>query len=701
MSSIPDRFAFGEFVLDTSQRRLQRADGEEIGLTPRLFNALSLFVQRAGDLLDKDELMRTLWPSLVVEENNLSQVVFALRRVLGDDGSRFIQTVPRQGFRFVATVTTASSLDHWPVVPSARSVAEGEQEGANLSSGARTRAVLANNKTLQAAVGATFATSASDDKPSDAVLPLANIAGAAPPSAQTGGRSGGLSRRRGMLGALSAGAAAAFGAVGWWAWARRRPAAGTVPPATLAVLPFKPLQPESRDQLLELGMADSLATRLSTVPGLAVRSIGSVARYAGLEQDLGRAARELDVAWIIDGSLQRRGDQLRVTARLVRTSDWTAAWSGTFDEQFTSVFDVQDQIAGRVRLALLSVLEPGTLATLPLASAGEIGGTRNVEAYRLFLQAHAQMLNQRADGLRNSIALFRNAIDADPGYALAWSGLADAHSRQAFIGDTESGPAFAALDTAARKAIALAPSLGDPRVALGYKLYNYDYDWAGAEDAFRRGIALNSNVARAHLALGQILLMKGSVESLAELRQARELDPLQPIFNAVEAFSLYNTGRTSDGWARLKRTLEIAPKLPLAFLTKAHFHFCEQQPEGCIAAMRQAVAVSGGADLFDALLGHYLGRVGQFDEARDILGRLLEHARTRYVAGTALATVLSGVGDVDRALAALDQAYTQRDPRLVFIKDAPYWSPLRGHPRYTELLKRLALDTWGPGVPHL
>ena len=175
---------------------------------------------------------------------------------------------------------------------------------------------------------------------------------------------------------------------------------------TLAVLPFKPLVAEGRDELLEVGMADSLIARLSTVPGLVVRSVGSVLRYAGPGQDPVRAARELEVAWIVDGSLQRRGDQLRATARLLRAADGSAAWSGSFDEQFTGVFAMQDQISNRVMQALAPTLQAaggaGTADTAPLT---DVGGTRSIEAYQLYLAASQHAQGLRADGLRKSLAL--------------------------------------------------------------------------------------------------------------------------------------------------------------------------------------------------------------------------------------------------------------------------------------------------------
>lgn len=631
-------------MLERPQQRVLQRDGAPLSLTPRLFSALLFFVDHAGELLDKDSLMQELWPGLVVEENNLSQVVSALRRALGDDGqsSRFIQTVPRRGYRFVASVTPLADV-----------------EGRTAS-------------------------------PSSNVTETPPIAPAHPPARAP-------VRRSWLRSALGAGALAALASGGWWAWRAANPRRTPSAYATLAVLPFKPLHAEGRDELLEVGMADSLATRLSTVPGLVVRSVGSVMRFAGPQQDLARAARELDVAWIVDGSLQLRGDQLRVTARLLRTTDGTAAWSDSFDEQFNGVFDVQDRISERVQQALLPVLQAGAIdARMPV---GEVGGTRSVEAYRLYLAASAQMLHQRGDGLRKGIALFQQAPDVDPGYALAWTGLADAHGRLSLIGDMEPRAAFAFIDVSLQRALALAPDLAAARASLGYKRYTFDFDWAGAEREFRHAVTMNSNVSRAHLGLGQMLLTQDRInEGYVHLRLARELDPLQPVVNALEASFLLVGGRLQEGRARLARTFELAPRLPLAFVVKGQHELAQRQTEQGIASLRQSVALAGGAPVYDALLGFYLAQAGQTDEARAILGRLQERARVAYVAPTVLATLHAGLGEVEAALTRLEEAYAQRDSRLVFLKDAPYWTSLRKEARFTALTKTLRLDQYGPGI---
>jgi len=443
------RYAFGDFVLEPAQQEVRRRDGSALNLSPRLFNALLLFVEHAGELLDKDALMRALWPGVVVDENSLSQVVSSLRRALADDpgASRYIQTVPRRGFRFVAAVTALP-----------------EQTAAS------TAAPTSTEESLQS----------ESMPPSEVGAPVASAA----VSATRPGQADASTRRHWLRLTLFGAAAASLGAAALWA-SRRALRSGAGPPSTLAVLPFKPLAAEARDELLEMGMADSLIARLSAIPGLVVRSVGSVRRYAGPEQDPLRAARELDVAWIVDGSLQRRGEQLRVTARLLRGNDGVAAWTGTFDEKFNGVFEVQDAISARVAKVLAPSLE--AFAGARPAVSG-LGGTRNTDAYQLYLAAARYAQDMRADGLRKSIGLYRQALDVDPGYALAWAGLAETHRRTLFGTDARPSDAFEPADAAIRHALLLVPDLAEARAEQAFKLYWFDFDWAGGRELIEIGI---------------------------------------------------------------------------------------------------------------------------------------------------------------------------------------------------------------------
>ena len=507
-------------------------------------------------------------------------------------------------------------------------------------------------------------------------------------------------RRRWLSLVLAGSAATGLGGAGWWVW-RRKPAAATdatAQRATLAVLPFKPLAAESRDELLEVGMADSLITRLSTVPGLVVRSVGSVRRYAGAEQDPVRAARDLDVVWIVDGSLQRRGDQLRVTARLLRAADGTAAWSDSFDEKFTGVFDMQDLISARVVQALAPRLEAsaGAASGVPVT---HLGGTRNTDAYQLYLAASRHTQTRRADGVRKGIALFNQALTVDPAYALAYVGLAEALRETLLAADAVPADVFGPAKGAVQRALALAPNLAEALSEKGFSLYYFEFDWAGAEREFRRALALNPNVAMAHFGLAQLLLTQDRPdEGFVHLRLARELDPMSPFLNTLEASYLLASGRRDEARARLNRAFDIAPDFYLAHRAQGLLHLAEQRPELAIASLRRAVTMADGNTRPSALLGMHLARLGQLDETRAILNQVLGLAKTRSVSPVSLAVLHAALGENALALDALEQAFAGRDTQLVFLKDDPRWSSLRKEPRFAVLMHELKLDRYGPGL---
>jgi DNA-binding winged helix-turn-helix (wHTH) protein/TolB-like protein/Tfp pilus assembly protein PilF len=654
-----ERYAFGEFVLERSQQRVLRCDGSELVLSPRLFNTLLLFVEKAGTLLDKDTLLQALWPGLVVEENNLSQVVSGLRRALGDDtqGSRFIQTVPRRGFRFVAPVRPLPEIGAatvvQPVAPAAAS----------------TPAIAASG----------------------------TAGGAAPaPAASATQHIAVPDRRRWLHFALAAGAAAGLASAGGWAWRSRSTQEMTLRRTTLAVLPFKPLLAERRDELLEIGMADSLTARLSTMPGLVVRSSSSVLGYAGMRQDPLRAARELDADWIVDGTWQRSGDQVRVTARLLRASDGSAAWSGSFNARFSGVFDLQDQISAQVAQELGPLLRGDTVAN---AHQGEPGGTRSTEAYQLYLAAAWRAQDMRSESAGKAVQLLEQALAIDPNYALAWALLAWAHRRKLFRNDARPAEVFAAADAATQRALAIAPELAQARAALGFSLQMYAFDWSGAEREFGHALVANANESSAHFGKGLLLPAQGRIdEGLSHLRMARELDPMSPVIRAVEASYLLAAGRLAEARQRLDRALDIAPQHGLLQLTLGMLLMQQGQAEQGIAALRRAVELHDAASRPKAVLGMYLARAGQNDEARAILVQLQGVGQTRFMPPTSLATLHAALGEPMLALDELERAYLARDTRLLYATGDPSWVTLHQQPRYLSLMTKLRLDPSGPGL---
>lgn len=630
--SRPDRIAFGDFVLVRSQQQLLAADGRAVAMTPRLFATLSLFVDRAGELLDKDTLLAEVWPGLVVEENNLSQVVSRLRRLLGDgpQGSRFIETVPRRGFRFVARVRPLPG------------------------------------------------------SPTAATDPL--TAGSPAPAA--------TARRRWLL-VLGAGSAAAIVLAAAWraqgpvvgvppgpAPGAARPPPGRPAPATLAVLPFQPLAAGLRDEALEVGMAESLVVRVSRLPSVVVRATGSAARAAGRDADPVAAGQALAADWIVTGTMLRAGDRLRVYARLLRGVDGTLAWSGSFDARMADVFEVQDRLASELAQAI------GAALGRPLAGpSDDDGGTRNPDAYQHYLAAWVQAQGTRSDSAARALWLLDEALRLDPHYALAWSLKAWTQRRRLWRNDGLPAEVFAASDESLARALAIAPTLAQARAGLAFSLLWRDGERATAEREFRAAIQVNPSEVSARFGLAQLLLTQGATdEGLSQLRAARELDPLSPVLNALEASFLHAAGRGEASQARLRAAMAVAPGHGLVLEAQAEQLASAAQWGRAADVQRQAVDASDGTTHPKALLAGYLARAGATGEARAIVESLEQRARTTYVPGTTIALARMVAGRPGPALDALERALREHDPRLVFLAGHPAWRPLHGEPRFDRLL---------------
>jgi DNA-binding winged helix-turn-helix (wHTH) protein/TolB-like protein len=362
-------YEFGRFRLDPAERRLLR-DSQPVALTPKCFDLLVVLVENGGHLLGKEELLERVWPGQFVEEVNLSFNISSLRKALGEgqDGQRFIETVPKKGFRFVARVQ------------------EHRHDQACSTEGAI-------DETAKEVDGSRSAVPPQSMPSAKATLNWKLTAG------------------------LLAAGTLVFLAYAQWTRRAGVPAQPTV--RTLAVLPFKPLGTESRDESLELGMADTLITRLSNVRRLVVRPMTAVRKYADTSQDPVKAGRELRTEAVLDGSIQKAGDRVRVTVRLMNVESGATLWAEQFDEYYKDIFKVQDSISGRVIHALLLKLsgdEEGRLAKRY---------TNDPEAYQLFLQAG--YLRDRMD-FQKSLELYQRAIEKDPNFALAYVGLADSYT---------------------------------------------------------------------------------------------------------------------------------------------------------------------------------------------------------------------------------------------------------------------------------
>jgi len=485
-------------------------------------------------------------------------------------------------------------------------------------------------------------------------------------------------------------AAVAVGA-GLWAWRSLTKVGPAEAGTTLAVLPFKPLAGAARDEVLELGMADSLITRLSAARGVIVRPVGAVSRYLRREVDPIRAAQELGVTWVLEGTVQQQGERVRVTARLLDVSSGSAAWSGSFDETVTHVFDAQEAISRRVAEVLMPRLgerDQGALSA---------NGTRNAEAYRLYLEARYHSLLFTADAYRRAVALYEQAIAADPRYAYAYAGLADAYRRALFTSNTAPRETFEKIRTAAQRAVDLDPRYSDGLANLGWVAYLFDWDWPVAERTMRLALELNPSSVDAHYGIAHVFLTAGRyAEALSSFSRARGVEPHSLIANTFEGGILAMSGRVEEGLARIRLALQINPGFWIAHLFLGNVLFNIGQTDTALVSLRQAVQLSGDSAWASGPYGYALAQAGQIGPAREVLRGMQARGRNGYISLAMLALVHTGLDESEAALAALEQAYEARDIRLPFLRIDHRWEALRGHARFAALAGRLRLDPAQP-----
>src|SRR5215471_7383688 len=456
---------------------------------------------------------------------------------------------------------------------------------------------------------------------------------------------------------------------------------------TIAVLPFKPIVEQSRDESLELGMADTLIARLSSSGKLIVRPLSSVRRYTGLEQDPQAAGRELGVESVLDGSLQRSADRIRITARLINVSDGTSLWVGTFDENATDVFAVQDAISEKVSTALAIPLSTEERRQLTKRH------TENLEAYDLYLKGRYCWSKLIPPKVRRSIQFFQQAIEIDPTYALAYAGIAEAYRSLPISGDVPPHDAFPLAHAAAAKALEIDEKLADVHATLSILNSWYDWDWVAAEREARRAIELNPNSSEAHRANGLLLSTLGRQEdAIAAATRARELDPLAMLTRTHESLFLYYDGRYQEAREKLVKTLEIDPNFWIALLTLGKILVREGKYEKGIAQFDKARSFSGGNAQTISWIGYAFGLAGDLAQADAVLGELKELSTQRYVPPYNFALIYNGLGDDETTLRWLQQALTVRDVLLsAFITVDPCWDRLRENSTFKKILKGMNL----------
>ena len=454
----------------------------------------------------------------------------------------------------------------------------------------------------------------------------------------------------------------------------------------MAVLPFRSLTNDG--EYLGLGMADALITRLGSTKRVLVRSTGAVQKYTVPGLDPVAAGRDLQVDAVLEGSVQTAGDRLRTTVRLLRVNDGSTLWAATFDERLTDVFSIQDSISQRVAGALALELTEAQRSLLTRRD------TSDSEAYQLYLRGRFFWNKRSRDGFERGVAYFRQAVEKDAAYALAYSGLADSYLGMAFYHYAAPQAAMPRARVAALRALEIDGSLAEAHASLAHVKSNYEWDWAEAERLSRKAIALEPEYATAHQWYGiHYLTPMGRLEeAIAETRRARQLDPLSAVFNAFVGASLFFARRYDEAIEECRKTVDLHPDFGVAHWYLGRAYLQKRRFPEALAQLQKAVTLSGGSPLMRGSLGVGYALAGDRAAAEATLDELEKLRAGSYASALDLADIQVALGDHERAFRWLEQAASERAFHLIYLKVWPELDPLRSDPRFKALILRLGLE---------
>jgi len=660
MSNPGNRFyEFGPFRIDPARRLLLR-DGEIVPLTPKAFDTLFALIQNNGRVIEKDELMKEVWADTNVEEGGLTRNISVLRKALGEslDDHQYIVTIPSRGYRFVAIVREvlddgAASL--LPEYHKSHSVIEHEEENGSASK-SESEAVhemqeKAPSPSRREAWASKWRAWASKWRLSAVALAVCLLVG------------------------LAAGISY------FWITSNRNRPKPAEAVKKIAVLPFKPLAAVSRDQILELGIADTLINKLSSIREVTVLSINSVRKYASLDQDPIAAGRELGVDYVLEGSLQMADEKTRATWRLLRVKDGSTILADKCDAQCSNILELQDSIAALVATKLSWSLTSDERRQLAKRY------TESAEAYRLYITGRHHFREWSPKGAEKSLEYFDQAIKIDSRYAPAYIGLAGAYWFLGLNGLRPPKEARQKQEAAVKKALEIDETLAEAHASLS-GLKQIDWDWAAAEKEALRALELNPNIEASHNWYANYLGNVGRLDDyLLHLTKALELDPHSVKGNSVLGFGFYLTGQYDQAIEQERMVLDMDPNFAAAhaFLWRAYLQ--KGMYGEAIAEFQKGIDSLGMSRSF-AFLAYAYAKSGRKDEAQKMLAEL--KAKKSYVSPDFFALIYTGLGEKDNAFEWLQKYYEEhRDPD--FIKVNPIYDSLHSDPRFKDLLRRMNL----------
>jgi TolB-like protein/DNA-binding winged helix-turn-helix (wHTH) protein len=625
-------FEFGSFRLNPAERLLLRGQAP-VHLPPKAFDALVVLVENRGHLLEKDELLRKVWPDTFVEESNLAQHISLLRKALqdGEDGSRYIETVPRRGYRFIAEVRELGGI----------------ATDTKVSSGLPHSSPFGVAESIRPRHRFTSLTYA--------IAPLALLLVV-------------------FLFTLPV-------------WKRLR-RAGPEPIQSLAVLPLQNLSADPAQEYFADGMTEALITDLAKIPGLKVISRTSVMQYKDSHKKLPQIAQELGVDGIIEGAVLRSGERVRITAQLVRAATDQHIWAESYERDLRDLVALQDEVSRSIAAQIQKEIAPpvpqqlATLAVNPQAREDYLKG-------RYFWNLRSEA------GYLKAIDYFQAAMTGDPQYAQAYAGSADAYALLGSMPNSKI-PRDTAMPKAkqmALTALQLDDSLPDAHTSLAFVKMHYEWNFREAEQEFKRAIALDPNYSIAHHWYAYDLAAMGRMdEAVAEVKRARQTDPLSAIINTDFAEILYFARRYDEALQQARATLDLDPNFAHAHRVLERIYGEKHMFPEAIAEGQRAVALSADDAWMLLDLANTYALAGQKREMQDCLRRAANISPGGVLPQVgATAELYVALGDVDRALQVMESAYRRRDGGLILLNADPRFDSLKSDPRFQQLLQRIGL----------
>jgi len=644
----------GVFEFDLRAFEL-RKNGLRLKLSEQPFQILAILLEKPGEIITRDELRERLWPgdTFVDFDHGLNNAVMRLREVLGDssDHPRFIETLPRRGYRFIAAIEEIRPATSLQTRGTQQRDGSSPAEVAQID--ALTVPVLGEDLQPKT-IGQSWMTLQRIALLVASVLVFVEASGIA------------VHYVRGME-------------------------SGKIKPVhsmSLVVLPLENLTGDKEQDYFADGMTDDLTANLAKIRSLRVISRTTAMAYKGTHKPLSEIARELRVDAVVEGTVLRAGNRVRITAELVQVSTDHHLWADTYESPFGDILTLQSQVASaivnQIRINLTPEEQHFLASTRPVSA----------ESYEDYLKGRYYWNKRSEEGLTKAIEYFQSATQKDPHSALAFAGLADCYSiiGSAIVGSVPSKEVAPKARAAALKALELDKSLAEAQTSLATVQFNYDWDWASAASGFQRSIELNPSYATAYQRYSLYLMAMGRTqESLTQMNRARDLDPLSISMNFSLGWRLYMARQYDQAINQLRNALEMDPNFALPRMVLGQAYEQKGLYQQAIVELQKAASISHDSPPMLGALGHALGVAGKKPEAEKILDQMLAQSKKQYVSPFYISIVYAGLHENEKAVDWLEKAYEDRSNAIVFLKVDPDFDGLRSNLRFQVLFRRLAL----------